>query len=351
MIGAVPAVTQLALAVGIFFFLPLGDRFGNARLAMIFTVGQLGGVAIMAFADGFRLFMLGSAVLGLFTVTPYLIPAYASKRVDPARLGHAMAVLTTGVIGGILIARLGSGLIGEYFGWRSVYLIAGVLMAAVTLVLPVLMRQGGAEPRRDAAMSYPGLIASSLPLAWRHPKVLLSGSIQGLNFGIFMALWLGIGLHLPDIGYGVDVVGWMAGIAIFNLATTPRLGAWSDRVGPERARSIMAMVQNVAIAAMFFAGSSPWLMLVPLMANTVVGPVIDITGRATFLGEDPAIRTRLMTVFIMLMFAGGGFGSWAGTAAYAAGGWTGTCILAMALSVSVSTLSQFALRRARSVTA
>jgi len=95
-IGIVPAFNQFALAAGIFLLLPLGDRVSNRRLVSIFTAGQFFGIAVMAFAAPFWLFTLGSTLLGFFTIAPYLLPAYVSKRVDPAELGKSMALLTTG---------------------------------------------------------------------------------------------------------------------------------------------------------------------------------------------------------------------------------------------------------------
>ena len=346
MIGAVPALNQIALAVGIFLFLPLGDRFGNGRLAGIFVAAQFVAVAAMALAGDFRLFVIASTLLGLATIAPYLIPAYVSKRVEPGRMGSAMAFLTVGIIVGILFARLGAGLLGEYLGWRTVYYVAAALMLVMAVALPRIMggqRQGAPAPER----SYWALLLSTFPIARRNPDVLLSGAIQGLNFGIFLSVWLGIGLHLPRIGYGVDTVGYLAGFSIVNLFSTPWLGAWSDRVGAQKARLVVASGQLVGIGLLFLSGESVWVLAVPVLIMNLVGPVIDITGRVTFLSEAPEIRTRLMTVYIILMFIGGGAASWAGTAAYDLGGWTGTCLLALGLSLSVLSLSFLAWRRGR----
>ncbi|HCC27906.1 MAG TPA: MFS transporter, partial [Erythrobacter sp.] len=141
-IGLVPALNQLALAVGIFLLLPLGDRFSNRRLTIAFATGQTVSLAVMTFAQGFTLFVLGSTLLGFFTIAPYLLPAYASKRVAPERLGQVTAKLTAGVILGILVARVGAGVVAEHFGWRAVYWAATGLMLAVTLALPRLMEGG-----------------------------------------------------------------------------------------------------------------------------------------------------------------------------------------------------------------
>lgn len=339
LIGAVPALNQIALALGIFFLLPLGDRLGNAKLAAWFSAAQFVGVLIMALAGNFVWFVIGSTFLGLFTITPYLIPAYVSKRTDPAQMGHSIAVLTTGIILGILLARLGAGLVGEYLGWRNVYYIASSLMLIFAIILPRIMRQPKPVGAPPAPMSYGALLTSTMPLAWQYKHVLVSGALQGLNFGIFLAVWLGIGLHLPSIGYGADVIGYLTAISIINLISTPMLGRWTDRIGAERARMIFAALQMLGVGLLFVSGGSVFLLIIPLMILNVVGPTIDVAGRATFLTEAPEIRTRLMTIYITLMFIGGGFASWAGTAVYAAQGWTGTAMLAMAMSSLVLALA------------
>src|SRR5512139_553502 len=86
MIGLVPACNQIALALGIFLLLPLGDRVSNRRLTAIFVAMQLLAVAGMAFAERFVVFVLSSTVFGFFPIAPYLLPAYVSKRVSPDRL-------------------------------------------------------------------------------------------------------------------------------------------------------------------------------------------------------------------------------------------------------------------------
>lgn len=350
MIGLVPALNQIALALGIFLLLPLGDRYGNRTLCLIFGAFQAACLAAMALAQQFWLFVTASTVLGFFTIAPYLLPAYASKRVTADRLGQVTASLTAGTIGGLLVARVGAGAIAEYGDWRIVYAIACVLVVGITLALPWLMegrRQGAGE--RPAALSYPHLLFSLFPLLAGHREVLLSGLIQALNFGIFISIWLGLALHLtsPAMGYGTDVVGYLAGLAAVSVYATPRLGRWADAVGPRRARLRFAMIQCAGVLLLWPLGHSLWLLLAPIVLLNAVGPSIDVSSRMTFLTLAPEIRTRLMTAFIVMMFIGGGLASWAGTAVYAHGGWAGNAILGAALSLRVVILSWRATRLGR----
>lgn len=348
-IGLVPALNQLALALGIFLLLPLGDRYGNRTLCLIFGGCQAAALATMALAGSFWLFLAASTALGFFTIAPYILPAYASKRVPPERLGQVTASLTARIIFGILVARVGAGWVAEHVDWRVVYMIAAVLVSGTTLALPWLMEGRRVSSAIPPALPYPRLVMSLFPLLAAHREVLLSGVIQALNFGIFLSVWLGLALHLtsPAMGYGTDVVGYLAGVAAVSIYVAPRLGRWADRVGPRRARFRLAAIQLAGVLLLWPLGHSLLLLAAPIVLLNAVGPSIDVTSRMTFLGLDPAIRTRLMTGFIVMMFVGGGIASWAATAAFALAGWAGSAALAGALSLSVVALSHRATRLGR----
>tara|TARA_R110002072_G_scaffold297893_3_gene471114 strand:+ start:9631 stop:10821 length:1191 start_codon:yes stop_codon:yes gene_type:complete len=339
-IGLVPALNQLALAVGIFLLLPLGDRFSNRRLTVLFTAGQCIGLGMMTLAQDFVLFTAGSTLLGFFTIAPYLLPAYASKRVAPERLGHVTATLTAGVIFGILIARVGAGVVAEYFSWRAVYWIASGAMIAIAIALPRIMPR--LEATRDKPTgNYFALVMSVFPLLRSHREILLSGLIQGIGFAQFIALWLGLALHLtsPAMGYGTDVVGYLAGFAAISILSTPRLGTLADRFGPRRARFYFSLVQTAGIALLIPFGNNLWLLMIPIFFGNLVGPAIDVTSRMTFLSLAPGLRTRLTTIYIVMMFIGGAIGSIAGTAIYDFYGWNGTAFYVFASCLAIVAIS------------
>jgi predicted MFS family arabinose efflux permease len=347
-IGIVPALNQLALALGILLLLPLGDFYSNRKLCLIFAAAQTVCLLGMALAQDFALFTAASTMLGFVTIAPYLIPAFASKRVAPERLGQVTALLTAGVIFGILVARLGAGVIAEHVEWRVVYWGAFALMAGVTAFLPFAMRSEVA-PRKQPDARYSALIASVFTLAARHPDMRLSAVMQGLNFATFTATWLALALHLtgPQMGYGTDTVGYLAGLAAISIFTTPRLGRWADKVGARRARLVAALVQLVGIALFYPLGFTIYGLMVPLLLVNMVGPTVDVTGRMTFLALAPEIRTRLTTSYIVVMFVGGAVGSALGTAVYDLGGWGGTCAMLLAASLAILALAFHAERRWR----
>jgi predicted MFS family arabinose efflux permease len=256
------------------------------------------------------------------------------------------AQLTAAVIFGILVARVGAGIIAARADWHTVYVCALVMMVAVTALMPVAMQSEVASAKQPEA-GYGAVIASVFALAAKHPDMRISAAIQGLNFAIFTASWLALALHLtgPEMGYGTDDVGYLAGIAAVSVFTTPRLGRWADRIGPRRARITAALIQLAGIALFYPLGFSIWAILVPLFVTNLVGPTIDVTGRMTLFTLAPEIRTRLTTSYIMTMFVGGAIGSALGTAVFDLGGWGATCALLLTMSCAVVALSRHAERR------
>jgi predicted MFS family arabinose efflux permease len=335
-IGIVPALNQLALALGILLLLPLGDFYSNKRLCVLFVGGQTLCLLGMALADDVVPFTLASTLLGFFTIAPYLIPAFASKRVAPDRLGQVTALLTAGVIFGILVARVGAGVIAEHADWRIVYWIAFAIMVAAGLLLSGAMRSEVVTAKQPAA-SYASVIGSVFRLALQQRDMRASAVIQGLNFASFTATWLALALHLTSdgMGYGTDVVGYLAAVSAISILSTPRLGRWADRIGARRARLLVAVVQVAGVSLLYPLGFNVFALLVPLLLMNMVGPTIDVTGRMTFLVLAPEIRTRLTTFYIVCMFLGGAIGSLLGTAVYGVGGWAGTCIMLFGFSCMI----------------
>lgn len=339
MAGLVPALNQLALALGILFLLPLADFTSNRRIVEICLVAQLFALFAMAVATDFYVFLAASTVLGFFTITPYLLPAYVSKRVDAGRLGYVTALLTTGVIAGVQVSRFGAGIVAEYLGWRIVYWVAALLMTLSSIALPLLM--DSERFVRQKRMSYPKLLGSLFALAVAHPAVLISGIIQSINFGIFMVIWIGIGLHLTSdgMGHGSDLVGGLSAFSAIAVFFTPAAGWCIDRLGPERARVIAGIGQFLGVLTLALSHSTWWYLLFPIALSSILGPVVDIAGRTTGLRQPAEVRTRLMSLYITLMFVGGGVGSFGAALLYEILGWTGVVLFAGVLSAMVCVIS------------
>ena len=193
---------------------------------------------------------------------------------------------------------------------------------------------------------YGVLLASLWPIIKNMPDVLLAGLLQALSFGFFLALWLGIGLHLtsPAMGYGVDVVGYLAVLAVSNVFFAPWSGRLADRIGPEKARMLFATTQLIGALLLLISGNNIWIMILPILFSNFGGASMDVANRTILFGRAPEIRTRLMTIYIVIMFIGGGFSSWLGTAVYTSSGWDGMALLSILFASTIMALSIYGMR-------
>jgi len=335
-LGLVPGLNQLGLALGLLFLLPLGDRINNRRLIIWFTAGQLLSLLGMAFSSSFTLFLIASCTMGFCTIAPYLLPAYVSQRVRPERIGYTTGIMASGVVTGILVSRALAGFMGEYWGWRSVYILAAIVMIILFFLVPRVMEKPHEETvvRNPDPLPYGRLLMSLWPIMRDTRHIIPAALIQAMGFGAFISLWLGLGLHLtsPEMGYGVDVVGYLALLTVINVFTAPRAGQWADRAGPIKTRILFCALSFLAALLLPVAGYDLWLLIPTLLLNNLGGASADVCNRTLLFSLSTEHRTRIMTIYLVIMFIGGGMSSWVATAVWDDFGWPGIAALTILLT-------------------
>ena len=149
---------------------------------------------------------------------------------------------------------------------------------------------------------------------------------------------MGIGLHLTseELNLGTDVVGYLSAFSLISLLTTPRLGKWADRMGAERSRFLMGLINLAGVACYALAAWSWWWLQMPIIVTSLAGRWSMSPGRMVGL-RKASVRTRPVTVYITL-FVGGSLGSWSGATAYDLGGWWGTVFWSVLLSLLATRL-------------
>ena len=330
LVGILPGLSQVGLACGLAFLLPLGDIISARRLLLTVIPIQVAALVLFAMSGSALAVAAASLLIGLFGITPYVLPPYVSLHVPAARLGQVTGVLARGVIVGILLARTASGIIGTHFGWRTVYWVAGAMM---TMELALLVRV--VEPR--PAMSSPGrmpyrhLIGSMVHLVRSVPELRTAALCVALSFGSFNVFWLGATLYLqsPAFGWTPQAVGLVALVGAAAASAAPMFGRAIDRSGSRASRraALAGMVIAWILLAVFkghLAGMAVGLVLLDMSAT-----VVDISNRTILYGLDPGIRIRLNAIYQVAMFSGGAMMSILVGVCWSLGGWFALCALGL----------------------
>ncbi len=343
-VGLVPALTLTGVSAGILLLLPLGDTVPARRLLTATIALQAGALAAMALAPAAPALLAASFAIGLFGITPYVLPPYASLRTPVQRRGHVTALLAQGVIVGMLLARGVSGFLGYHLGWRWVYAMAAVLMLLLLVPLRRIVRPGPAS----LGGSY-GALMRSLPRVVRTEPVLRRSALcQAFNWGSFNVLWVGLTFHMqsPAFGWQSDGVGALAVVGAASAVAAPFVGRFADRCGPRRSLLLALSGVILAWAALALFGSSAVFIVAGLVLLDMGTTAADISNRTLIFGLRPGIRTRAATVYMAGMFGCGALMAWLTGVAWSAGGWLTVCALGGGSALLAALIAWFGVGKA-----
>jgi hypothetical protein len=93
-----PGLSQIGLACGLAFLLPLGDVISARRLLLTVIPIQIAALVLFATSGSALTVAAASLLIGVFGIAPYFLPPYASLHVPASRLGQVTGMLTRGII-------------------------------------------------------------------------------------------------------------------------------------------------------------------------------------------------------------------------------------------------------------
>lgn len=310
-VGLVPTLTQIGYALGILLLAPLGDRHDRRIIILLKGILLTAALLFSGFVPGINALLVTSFVIGIAaTMAQDIVPASATL-VSAAQRGKTVGTVMTGLLLGILLSRVLSGFVAEYFGWRSLYMGAALSVIIITLVI------WRSLPRVPAtsALSYPALLASMSHL-WLQFKDLRRAALSQALLSVgFSAFWSTLAVMLQDtyhLGSAVAGAFGLAGAA--GALAAPLAGSLADRRGPQVVTLIGASLATLSFAALFLLPLLPFHLQIGLIVLSAIG--FDFGVQATLVAHqtiiyslEPAARSRLNALLFTCVFIGMAVGS------------------------------------------
>ncbi|MBW4720247.1 MFS transporter [Saccharothrix sp. SC076] len=323
-LGWLVAVGQLGYLVGLVVLVPLGDVLDRRRLIAAHLALTAVGAAVTATAGGGTQAFAGLAVAGLFAVVVQTAVAYAASRSAPAERGGNIGVVTSGVVVGILGARVVSGALTGLWGWRSTYFALAIastaLAVVVLLVLPADERTARPDHRR-APGAFAGLARDRLFLG--------RGLVAFFTFASFGTLWSGLALPLGAAPWHLEPV-WtgLFGLAgLVGALGAARAGAWADRGRAPGVTgwSLAALLASWPLTAM--TGTSLWPLVVGVLVLDFAVQAVHVTNQHRLTTAHPHRTSTVIGGYMVFYSLGSALGAITTTAAYDAAGWVASSAL------------------------
>jgi len=328
-LGWIVAAGQLGYLAGLVVLVPLGDMKDRRKLIAGHLALTAVGAALAATATRAWVLLAGLAVAGLFAVVVQTTVAYAAALSTPEERGRNLGAVTSGVVIGILGARVAAGALASALGWRSVYAaLAALLVTLACLVLRILppdTRAGHATYRQ---------VLTSLGGLFRERLFVSRGLIAFFLFASFGTLWSGLALPLAAAPWHLST----AQIGLFGLAGlagalgAARTGRWAD-AGLAKAVTGGALAL-LALSWLLIgqAARSLWLVAIGVVVLDFAVQAVHVSNQHLLTMTYPNSTSSVIGGYMTFYSLGSALGAAATTTVFASAGWTGSSVLGAAFA-------------------
>lgn len=328
--GFLVTLAQLGYLAGLIVVVPLGDHHERRKLLTITSALTALGLLAMGLAPSFMLLAAFSVVVGTTCVTAQILVPLAAHLASDEKRGSAVGSVMSGLLLGILLARTFSGVMAELAGWRSVFIVAAVLMAMYSVacwrVLPHL------APTSNT--SYRTLYVSILHL-FRDEAVLRRRSlIGGLQYAVFGIFWTAMAFMLVrQYQMSEAMIGMFGLIGAIGILAARIAGKLADK-GWARLSTGGFLCVTISSWPLLYWGQ--WSIIafgigVVLLDLGIQGA--HISNQSEIYRLNPEARNRLTTGYMASYFLGGACGSASAAVSYGMGEWPAVVALGSGVSI------------------
>ena len=337
-VGLIPTATQIGYGLGLFLLVPLGDLMDRRRLIVAqFVILGLASYAASLAPNAAALVGASLIVGACASVAQQIIP-FAASLASAERRGSTIGMVMAGLLCGILLSRLLSGVVATYAGWREMFQLGLPMSVAGAIAMAIAL------PRNypHSGIRYTAALRSLLHLWTSEPKLRRASLMQAAAFGSFSAFWTVLALHLeePHFNLGADAAGLFGIVGAAGVIAAPLAGRLADTRGSGLVLRLGAGL--VVLSWLLFAA---WDQLAGLVAGVII---MDLGAQSTMISNQhviydlhPGARSRLNTVFMTTMFAGGALGSIGGIIAWDYDGWLAVCGFGAVLALAALAVQSF----------
>lgn len=336
----IPMTTQIGYALGLLFIIPLGDLYERRKIVVINFALLTLSMFFIAVSPDIRFILLASLVTGICSVMPQVFIPIVSQFSKPENKARNVGILVSGLLTGILGSRVISGVIGEYWGWRTMYYVASSVMAACIFVVMRILP----DMPSNYKGTYRGLMKSLLSLYVNNPAIRIISLRAGLCFGSFLALWACLAFKLsgPPFYAGNNLIGMLGLCGIAGALTASFVGNSVRRLGIRKLTYIGCVLMIIAWIGMLLYQHTYVSFIIGIVIIDIGMQCVQISNQTRVLSLAPQASSRANTIFMTTYFVGGSLGTFLAGSFWHALGWSGVVGVGIFLVICSLAVTVFA---------
>lgn len=328
-VNLMPVFTQVGYALGLLIIIPMGDLYNRRRTILISFLAVVAALLVIYVSGNTSMLLGASFVTGFCSVSPQVFIPFVSLYAKPDQKERKVGIVLSGLLVGILASRVVSGYVGHLMGWRSMYLIAAVIMAISAVI--ILRIFPNVEPTYRG--TFGSLMKSIRQLVKDHPRSMLYSIRAAFAFGSMLGLWACLAFRMKEAPFFADsdTVGMLALCGVAGALTASNVGKYIPRYGVERINGLGASLMVLAWLIMLLFQNTYAGMITGIVIIDIGMQCIQLSNQSATMRLCPEATSRMNTIYMVTYFIGGSFGTFLAGTMWSLYGWSGTVATGLGL--------------------
>ncbi|KAM0756556.1 MFS general substrate transporter [Meredithblackwellia eburnea MCA 4105] len=311
----IPTMLQAAYAASLLLVCPMGDLVRRRQLVLLLVLCSSLCSLALALVPSIEGFEAVSFALGMTSVTPQVLLPLAADLAPANRRASAISIVMSGLLLGILVARVLAGVIGTLANIRVIYWMSLGLQSVIWVLLWATVPD---YPAKNPHLRYGDILGSMAKYTLTEPLLAQTCLISMASSAIYACFWTCATFLLGEL-YGFDSLKiGLVGLAGFpGVCSAPFVGRLVDHLVPWLGVligvTIVASSQGIFTAA---GGVSLVAVIIPIFLLDLGHQTQQVSNSTRVFSINAAARARLSAVYIFSIFCGQLTGTKLGTSIY-----------------------------------
>jgi predicted MFS family arabinose efflux permease len=320
--GQMPIFSQAGYGFGLLFLAPLGDKFARKKLIIILQALLIVSLLGVTMVKSIEALFLLNFLIGFFSVATQVIMPFAAALAG-ANKGKVVGSVFTGLLVGILGARIFSGFIANQWNWQLVYLLSAALLLLTSISIWFTLPSA----KGSYSGSYLSLVGSSIKQITIFPLLRKCAALSFLVFGAFCSFWTTLTFHLAkEFNYNSNQIGLFGILGIGGALVAPLIGKIADKRNPGKMQTLTITMVILSIVLMWVFSHSVWAIIAGVVLLDIAVQSTVVINIAQIYSLDETAHSRINTIYMTLTFIGGAIGTTGGLYAWKLKMWDGVSI-------------------------
>ncbi|KAJ7143675.1 major facilitator superfamily domain-containing protein [Mycena epipterygia] len=320
-VSRIPVLLQAGYATGLLFLTPLGDlvRRRPLLLLLIFTSASL--TIGLAITRSLVIFEVLSFLIAFSSVTPQVLIPFTADLAPVNRRATFVSIVFSGLLIGLLLARVLSGIIAQFSSYRNIYWMG---TGGQYLILIVLYFITPDTPPKNKDLTYFEILKTMGKFIVTEPALIQGCLIFFCNSATFAGFWVTMTFLLGGAPYNYStlVIGLFGLVGMAGVAMSPVAGRLVDGLVPWMATLVALLLVLISQVIQTFAGE---LSVAAVVIATIMLDIgiqsSQVSVLAGIFSIAPEARSRMNALLILSNFLGQVMGTAVGTKLFVEGGY------------------------------